>query len=235
MIKKMIKKIIYPNTYSSEAYVNFLRKKGCKIGDNTFFWAPRKTLVDVENAIFIKIGDGCKITSGVVILAHDYSYSVLRPIYHEIPKRAKNTIIGNNVFIGLNSIILMGTEIGDNVIIGAGSVVSGKIPSNEVWAGNPAKFICTLDDYYKKCCNQYEKSIKITIKQYNDRLKRNPSIQELQYFSTMFLNNFKNAKGEYEKMKFNGDNKKEVVEDCLKIKSKFSNYDSFIEYYKRKD
>ena len=49
--------------------------------------------------------------------------------------------IGNNVFVGGYSIILKGTQIGDNSIIGAGSVVSGTIPSGEIWAGNPAKFI----------------------------------------------------------------------------------------------
>ena len=62
----------------------------------------------------------------------------------------KFTTIGNNVFVGMRSIILMGVEIGDNVIVGAGSVVAGKIPSNCVCAGNPAKVICTLDQHKEK-------------------------------------------------------------------------------------
>lgn len=49
--------------------------------------------------------------------------------------------IGKDCFIGMNSIIPKGTTIGDNVIIGADSVVSGKIPSNVIIAGNPAKII----------------------------------------------------------------------------------------------
>jgi acetyltransferase-like isoleucine patch superfamily enzyme len=55
--------------------------------------------------------------------------------------------IGNDVFIGANSIILKGVNIGDRVIIGAGSVVTKNIPSDEIWAGNPARFIrkITLD------------------------------------------------------------------------------------------
>lgn len=48
--------------------------------------------------------------------------------------------IGNNVFIGANSIILKGSIIQDGAVIGAGSVVSGTIPENEIWSGNPAKF-----------------------------------------------------------------------------------------------
>ncbi len=50
-------------------------------------------------------------------------------------------IIGDDVFVGANSMILKGVTIGDRAIIGAGSVVTKSIPSDEVWAGNPAKFI----------------------------------------------------------------------------------------------
>ena len=51
--------------------------------------------------------------------------------------------IGNNCFIGCRSILLPGVTIGDNSIIGAGSVVTKDVPSGEVWAGNPARFIKT--------------------------------------------------------------------------------------------
>lgn len=61
---------------------------------------------------------------------------------------AKNTnaktapiIINDNVFIGGSCIILKGVEIGKNSVVGAGSVVAKNIPSNQIWAGNPARFI----------------------------------------------------------------------------------------------
>jgi acetyltransferase-like isoleucine patch superfamily enzyme len=54
---------------------------------------------------------------------------------------AKEVIIGNNVFIGAHTTILKGVIIGDNAVVGACSVVSKNIPTNEIWAGNPAKFI----------------------------------------------------------------------------------------------
>nr|WP_279310980.1 acyltransferase [Ruminococcus sp. D55t1_190419_H1] len=75
-----------------------------------------------------------------------------------MPRQQRDTIIGKNVFIGMNSIILMGSNIGDNVIIGAGSVVSGRIPSNTVCAGNPAKIICSLDQFLVKGRTRFEES-----------------------------------------------------------------------------
>jgi acetyltransferase-like isoleucine patch superfamily enzyme len=52
--------------------------------------------------------------------------------------------VGDNVFIGGFSIVLKGTIIGENSVIGAGSVVTGTVPPNEIWAGNPARFIKKL-------------------------------------------------------------------------------------------
>lgn len=56
----------------------------------------------------------------------------------------KEIIIGNDVFIGANSIVLKGICIGSRSIIGAGSVVTKNIPADEIWAGNPTRFIKTL-------------------------------------------------------------------------------------------
>lgn len=58
---------------------------------------------------------------------HDYEYGKIK--------------IGNNVFLGANTVITKSVTIGDNVIVGAGSIVTKDIPSNEIWAGVPARFI----------------------------------------------------------------------------------------------
>ena len=229
-IKKKIQDIIDPVHSDSNHLIKYLRSKGIDIGDNTYFFSPKTFSIDTKYGMFIKIGKNCKITKNVTILAHDYSYSVLREKYHEIPKKAGLTYIGDNVFIGINSIILMGSHIGNNVIIGAGSVVSGKIPDNEVWGGNPAKFICTLDEYYKKCTAKFEDNAALVVKQYQNKLGRNPSIKELETFSLLFINNDKsiNAKEELNNIRFSGDNKEEAIKDCLNYKSKYNNYDEFI-------
>lgn len=56
--------------------------------------------------------------------------------------------IGNYVYIGTNALIMPGVTIGNNVLVAAGSVVTKSIPSNMVVAGNPARIICDIDQYY---------------------------------------------------------------------------------------
>ena len=58
--------------------------------------------------------------------------------------------IGDNTFIGKGTILLPGVQIGNNCISGSLSTVTHSIPSNSVFGGIPAKFICTIDQYGEK-------------------------------------------------------------------------------------
>lgn len=101
----------------------------------------------------IEIGEDCIISTNVIILAHDAS-SALSNGYTKMGRVS----IGNHVFIGQGSTILCGVTIGDNVIIGANSLVSGDVPSNCVYAGNPAKFICSFEEYREKRAKEMEQA-----------------------------------------------------------------------------
>ena len=61
----------------------------------------------------------------------------------------KPIIIGDNVYIGYEAVILPGVTIGNNVVIGARSVVTKDVPSNCVAVGSPARVIKSLNDYEK--------------------------------------------------------------------------------------
>lgn len=97
----------------------------------------------------ISMGRNIYLTDGVKFITHDGGTLLFRD---EIPdlEITKPITLGDNVYIGSNAIILPGVKIGDNVIIGAGSVVTKDIPSNEVWAGVPAKRIRSIDEYLEK-------------------------------------------------------------------------------------
>ena len=84
----------------------------------------------------IHIGNNTTITAGVKILTH-----YLDPTLAGRHFRLGDVHIGENVFIGVNSIICNSVSIGDGAIIGAGSIVTKDIPPYQVWAGNPAKYI----------------------------------------------------------------------------------------------
>lgn len=92
----------------------------------------------------ISIGSNILLGGGVTIVDTDF-HSLSHRDWHTdadiINMRTSPVIIHDNVFIGMDTIILKGVEIGMNSIIGAGSVVSKSIPPNEVWAGNPARFV----------------------------------------------------------------------------------------------
>lgn len=149
--RSTVSRILFPHTYSDQAYINYLRANGAHIGKNTRFIYPRKCHVDIHRAEYISIGDNCCL-SQVSILAHDYSwYIALEAMNSFIPDPGGYVTIGNNCFVGYESLIMKNTTIGDNVIIGARSVVAGaSIPSNEVWGGVPARKISTLQEYIEK-------------------------------------------------------------------------------------
>lgn len=105
-------------------------KNNCFIGSNVHFDGIYPNLIE--------IGEGCIITSGTHILTHFFNTRDRR-FY------AGKVTIGNNVFIGMNTLIVNAVDIGDSAVIGAGSIVNKDIPSGEIWAGNPAKFIKKID------------------------------------------------------------------------------------------
>ena len=94
----------------------------------------------------LEIGDRVLVGGNCLITDTDF-HPLDKNVRIQDPKNitSKPVSIGDDVFIGAQSIILKGTRIGDGSIIGAGSVVLGEIPANVVAAGNPAVIIRKLE------------------------------------------------------------------------------------------
>lgn len=107
-----------------------------KIGNRVFI----NQGASIPASCYIEIGDDSEIGSFSAIF--DTNYHSLEPGQ---PIRSDPVIIGANVWIGHNVIVLPGSKIGDHSVIAAGSVVRGDVPARVLAAGNPAKIIRALD------------------------------------------------------------------------------------------
>ena len=137
----LIKEFVYRlrGEYTTEK----LKKMGLKVGRN--LKRLNGVIIDPAHCWLITIGDNVTLAPRVHILAHDASTKE----YLNYTKIGR-VDIGNNVFIGAESVVLPNVNIGNDVIIGANSTVTKDIPSGCVYAGNPAKFICTTEEYINK-------------------------------------------------------------------------------------
>lgn len=146
IISKVIRKIKNFGKSAQEIEMEQLIERGLHLGKNVSIFTTYA--IDVEWPWLISIGDNTVISTNVKILAHDASTSFLG-----VGTKIGRVDIGRNVFIGSGTIVLCGVEIGDNSIIGAGSVVTKNIKPNSVYAGNPARYICSTDELREKHSN----------------------------------------------------------------------------------
>ncbi len=115
---------------------------GVNIGEDNFL--PDKHCWSSEPYL-ITIGNHCQITNGVRFFTHGWGQAV-RDRYPNFDTFGK-IVVGDWVYIGNNSLIMPGVTIENNVLVAAGSVVTKSIPSGMVVGGNPARIICTIEEY----------------------------------------------------------------------------------------
>ena len=231
MLKKILSKMLYGHKSDSDSFIAYLRKRGCSIGDGCKFYSPRTTTIDIRTD-WISIGRNTKITSGVVILAHDYSSSVLVHTHNEILLAGgKQTTIGDNCFIGVNAIIMPGKHIGNNCIIGSGAVITTDIPDNVVVAGNPAKVIMTIDEYYHKRKKCYLLDAKRNVRHYYEKHSCYPSSNELAGFALLYMERSEENYNKYFSSYLTIDNDVEDIKKCFfETKPLFESYEDFINF-----
>ena len=149
-IKKQLLRLRVYLIFDSKRRTKYIIKKNIfySVGNN-FFFQPRKIPSDPK---LIKFGNNVSVASDVVFINHDVVDLVLNNLNKNIYYNylANPIEVGDNVFIGANTLILPNIKIGSNVLIGAGSVVTKDVENNSVVVGNPAKKISTFDEYIQK-------------------------------------------------------------------------------------
>lgn len=127
--------------------VRRLHMFGC-LGENSVVWDKKLPLY--SNLIFLH--DNVWIAGDVHFTTHDGINWMVNWRDKEVRyvERVGPIEIMDNVFVGSGTRILYNTRIGSNVVIGANSLVNKDVPDNSVYAGVPARYICSFDDYMKK-------------------------------------------------------------------------------------
>lgn len=212
---------------SEQRYTNWLREKGCRIGNNVRWHGLRDVSVDVTRPSLIEIGNNVTFTRGCTILTHGADWQVLRNIYNEVIASSGKVRIGNNIFLGTYAIILKGVCIGDNCIIGAGAVVTKDIPAGSVVAGNPARIICSIDEYYRKRKSLYIDEAKSYARSIKENLGRQPVPADFWEEFPLFLKAGETLDGTPHSVKY------QLGQSYDKfIKTHKPNYESFEEFLK---
>lgn len=132
-------KVKWPVHFTSKVIDPQKIEKGvlCDPGDNLHNY------IQATNGI--RLGNNIEFGPGVKLISSNHE-----PTNFSKHLKCKPIVIGNNVWIGANSIILPEVKIGNNVIIGAGSIVVKNIPSNVIAVGNPCNVIKLKDAYQER-------------------------------------------------------------------------------------
>lgn len=146
MISRAFRQLMDLATFFIHGGVVAARRKGARVGDGCRIY----TRDFGSEPFLITIGDRVTITSRVRILTHDGSTWLVRNENGTRYQRYAPVSIGDNVFVGVDSIILPGVTIGSNVVVGAGSVVTKDVPDNTVVAGNPARRLTSFDAFQER-------------------------------------------------------------------------------------
>lgn len=150
-----IEKIFWKVLYYKKP-VKYAQKKGVILGTgNSFVDHP----CFASEPYLVEFGNNNRVSFGVSFVTHDGGRWVLDNLYPDDKPFIKygSIKIGNNNFIGANSIINPGVTIGDNCVIAAGSIVTKDIPSGEIWGGVPAHYIMKIEEYRDKLIGNKDK------------------------------------------------------------------------------
>lgn len=141
---------------NEEIWIEDYKKMGMKIGNNCSIQPG--VVFDYSHCWLINIGNNVTIAPQVYLLAHDASTK--RSLGYT---KIGSINIEDNVFIGAKSLIMPGVTIGRDSIIGANSVVTKSVPQGVVVSGNPAKILCSVEEYLEKQQKLLDQSTKYDI------------------------------------------------------------------------
>ena len=172
-------KIYIKRTSYNDYYISIYRRAGMLVGRGC---SINSILPSGRDAFLIEIGNNVTISTGVKLYPHDASIGNITNFkYTDLFGKI---IISDNCFIGGGAIILPGVKLGKKTIVAAGSVVTKSVEKEGlVIGGNPAKVLCTVDEFLKKnlpnafnVISMSDNEIKILINSNKEKLIKKPEM-----------------------------------------------------------
>lgn len=141
----MFFKSIYNYLYSILSPIGYARHIGVTVGKDTMIY---RSMEWSSEPYLVTIGNHVQLTRGVAIHTHGGGNSVRRqiPDFDIFGK----VVIEDWAYIGAHSQIMPGVTIGEGAIVAAGSIVTKSVAPNTVVAGNPARYLCTVEEYLER-------------------------------------------------------------------------------------
>ena len=123
---------------------DYARHIGVKIGKNCFISTRRWG----TEPYLITVGNNVQVTRDVAVHTHGGGQAIRKehPDFDVFGK----VVISDWAYIGASSQIMPGVTIGEGALVAAGSIVTKSVPPHTVVGGNPARIICTTDEYYER-------------------------------------------------------------------------------------
>lgn len=234
-LKRIRRRLLYGDRADALTYARRLNRMGARIDESIMMAVPESVRLDETTPYLLEIGKNVYMAEGIRIMTHDASWLVMKGEDGIIRGNIGPVKIGNNVFLGIDSIVLCNTSICDNVIIGAGAVVSTSIRRPGVYAGNPARLVIPLESLKGMRESRQIKDAYVMARQYYEQYHTKPPREIFHEYFWIFQERREETlcRAYKTQMELCG-NYAQSLEAFLDSQPDFQGYDAFWDWCRRK-
>lgn len=227
-INRLRRRLLYSYRAETLRYIRRLNRLGAKIDESVSMSVPESVRLDETTPWMLEIGKNVYIAEGVKIMTHDASWMVLAGEDGIARGHIAPVSIGDNVFLGIDSIVMCNVKICDNVIVGAGAVVTSSIRTPGVYAGNPARKVMDLEQMKAVRDSRQLKETLVLAREYQKKYGKFPPREVFdEYFWLFEEKDLAGLPERFRRQMTHSGNRKKMEEAFLASEPEFAGYDAF--------
>ena len=227
-INRLRRRLLYSYRAETLRYIRRLNRLGAKIDESVSMSVPESVRLDETTPWMLEIGKNVYIAEGVKIMTHDASWMVLAGEDGIDRGHIAPVSIGDNVFLGIDSIVMCNVKICDNVIVGAGAVVTSSIRTPGVYAGNPARKVMDLEQMKAVRDSRQLKEALVLAREYQKKYGKFPPREVFDEYFWLFEEKDLSGLPEcFRRQMTHSGNRKKMEEAFLASEPEFAGYDAF--------